>query len=382
MANPKSFPLVRGRKMRVTAVDGCCGPMYGPDNQIVTEGFVSVALTANITTPDAITVTNANGKNCVNDAPSPEFNGYTAVITFCDVNPCLFSMVTGQPVVLDANGEVAGFRMNSGVSSGDKGFALEVWMGVPGVACAGESGAFGYLLLPCLSGGVIGDFTIENAAVTFSVTGAVTKAGTSWGTGPYRVVEGADGSDDVLPDPLDPDDHLYVIFTTVAPPEDTDGCVALETPAPPVTGATAGTPGIFTPDGNFAPANFADLRDGVPNMVTATPNTRWTVGQYVQTRTNGLQGQAYWNGTAWKQGIAPAPPATGATQVSGSLGTWTPSGSDPPDNVASLIAGVPNAVTASPTSAWASGSYVQTQTTGTGGRAYWNGTAWTAGSAP
>lgn len=379
MASPKSFPLVRGRKMRVTAVDGCCAPAFGPDGQVVTEGFVSVALTANITTPDAITVTNANGKTCVNDQGCPEFNGYSAEITFCDVNPCLFAMVTGQPVVLDANGEVSGFRMNSGISSCDQGFALEVWMGVPGVACAGESGAFGYLLIPCLQGGVVGDFTIENAAVTFTVTGAVTKGGNSWGAGPYNVVEDADGDPSTLPSPIDPDDHLYVTFTTIAPPDDTDGCVALEPPAPPATGATAGAPGAWTPAGNFPPASFADLAAGVPNPVVASPTSRWTTGQYVQTRTNGVSGRAWWNGTAWQQGEAPPPPSTGATEVEGAAGTWTPAGSTPPTNVSNLIAGIPNAVVASPLTAWDPGSYVQTGTTGVGGRAHWNGTAWVAG---
>lgn len=71
--------------------------------------------------------------------------------------------------------------------------------------------------------------------------------------------------------------------------------------------------------------------------------------------------------------------ATGAT--AGTPGTWTPSGSTPPSSVANLIAGTPSAVTASPATAWATGEYVQTGTAGPSGQAYWNGTAWTAGTA-
>ena len=176
---------------------------------VVTDGFVSVALTANINEPEEIVVTNANGKTCVRDPGCPEFQGYGVEITFCEVSPCLFSLVTGQPSVLDANGEVVGFRMNSGISSAAPGFALEVWMGVPGVACSGEAGAFGYLLLPCLQGGVIGDFTIENAAITFTVTGAITKDGNGWGVGPYDVVaRRRRRRRPRCPTPLDPDDHL------------------------------------------------------------------------------------------------------------------------------------------------------------------------------
>lgn len=234
MANPKSFPLVRGRTMRVSKVDGCCAPDYGDDNMIVTEGFVSVALTAQINEAEEITITNANGKTCVRDPGCPEFQGYTVELTFCEVSPCLFSLVTGQPAVLDAAGEVIGFRMNSKTSVCETGFALEVWMGVPGVACTGDAGAFGYLLLPCLQGGVIGDFTIENAAITFTVSGAVTKDGNGWGVGPFDVVMD-DSPTPVpapLPDPLDPDDHLVALFTTVAPPAPTDGCVPLVAPTP------------------------------------------------------------------------------------------------------------------------------------------------------
>lgn len=323
MANPKSFPLVRGRIMRVTRVDGCCAPAYGEDNQVVTEGFVSVALTANVNEAEEITIVNANGKTCVRDPGCPEFQGYGVEITFCEVSPCLFSIVTGQPVVTDAAGNVIGFRMNSGVSVCDTGFALEVWMGVPGVACTGDVGAYGYLLLPCLQGGVIGDFTIENAAITFTVTGASTKDGNGWGIGPYDVVgDGTTGTPGKLPQPLDSDDHLYAIFTTVAPPAPTDGCVELVPPVVvPATGATevAGAAGTWSPAGATPPATVADLIAGTPNAVAATPTAAWGTGSYVQTGTAGALGQATWNGTAWVAGVG-AMAAGAQTAKPGSTG--------------------------------------------------------------
>lgn len=74
----------------------------------------------------------------------------------------------------------------------------------------------------------------------------------------------------------------------------------------------------------------------------------------------------------WPSGVA----ATGAT--AGTPGTWTPAGSTPPDSVAALQAGT---IVASPTTPWTTGQYVQTMTSGTAGRAFWNGTAWTSGAA-
>jgi hypothetical protein len=171
-------------------------------------------------------------------------------------------------------------------------------MGVPGVACSGEQGGFGYLLLPCLQGGVIGDFTIENAAITFTVTGANTKDGNGWGSGPYDVVADAGGTAGPLPSPLDPDDHLYVSFTTVAPPEETDGCVELEAPViVPATGATAGAPGTWTPAGSTPPADASTA-----TAIVANPATPWTSGQYVQGGTAGAAGQMHWDGAAWVAG--------------------------------------------------------------------------------
>lgn len=72
-----------------------------------------------------------------------------------------------------------------------------------------------------------------------------------------------------------------------------------------------------------------------------------------------------------------ATPATGAT--AGVPGTWTPAGSTPPATVADLIAGVPNAVIASPLLAWTTGQYVAT---GDAAQAHWDNAAWVAGAAP
>lgn len=66
---------------------------------------------------------------------------------------------------------------------------------------------------------------------------------------------------------------------------------------PAVTGATAGTPGSFTPAGADSPDKLAELTG-----VTASPATAWTTGQYV------LLGDgtfAHWSGTAWVAGKKP-----------------------------------------------------------------------------
>lgn len=67
--------------------------------------------------------------------------------------------------------------------------------------------------------------------------------------------------------------------------------------------------------------------------------------------------------------------STGAT--AGIPGTWSPSGSTPPDSPAAMTG-----VVATPGTAWTSGQYVQTGTAGPSGRATWTGSAWVGGAAP
>jgi hypothetical protein len=242
MAQSRCFSPVRGRAMRVTKLDGCGRPVFGDGSVGVSDGFVSVAFTANTDEGDEINVTNAAGKVCVREVPCPTFLGYGIEIEFCNADPALFALLTGQEPVVDADGVAVGFRVNSDISACDSGFALEVWTGVPGVACdettSPDAVPGGYLLLPYLQGGIFGDFTIENDAISFTVTGAATKTGSGWGVGPYDVTRNANVLAP-LGAPIANGDHLHVQYTDVAPPPAYCGTQPLLDPtAPALTGVT------------------------------------------------------------------------------------------------------------------------------------------------
>jgi hypothetical protein len=66
---------------------------------------------------------------------------------------------------------------------------------------------------------------------------------------------------------------------------------------PAATGATAGTPGTWTPGGATPPADFAGMAG-----IVATPATAWSGGEYVEL---GDASHAYWDGSAWQVGQAP-----------------------------------------------------------------------------
>lgn len=286
----QGFSLVRGRAMRVTALNGCGAPVLGPDSVVSTEGFISVGLTANVEAGETISVTNAAGKVCILDQPAPKFTGYTITVSFCGVDPELFRLMTGQPVVMNAAGDTAvGIGVDSSVNLDATGFAMEMWSGVPVAACdASGSVSYGYMLIPFVKGGTLGDLTVENGAINFTLSGAASHDGNQWGVGPYNVVRNATGVAGPLNKIIPTTRHLHTEVTTVAPPAVGVGSSALGVPA---TGATAGTPGTFTPTNSYAPATLATV-----GSLTASPTTSWTTGQYVLLR-DGTR--VRWTGTAW-----------------------------------------------------------------------------------
>lgn len=189
----KGYTAVKGRRVRVTRVDACGRPIYGESSQAVSKGVISAAWTANTIETDEVNQTNFGGERCVYEASEPELTGYTLEIQFCEVDPELFSLITGQKIYYDANGNAIGFSINTKISLSDRAFALEIWAGAPaGDACAtpGAQGTYGYFLAPFVKGGYIGDYTIENGAVTFTITGATTRDGNQWLSGPYKVMMG------------------------------------------------------------------------------------------------------------------------------------------------------------------------------------------------
>jgi hypothetical protein len=291
----KCFSLVRGRVLRVTKLDGCGAVSLGPTSMVTSDGFITVTFTANTDEGETISVTNAAGRVCILDEPCPKFTGYDVEVAFCGVDPDLYALMTGQPVVLDGatpTPNAVGFKMNTDVDACATGFALELWSNVPSAVCAPGTGvSYGYMLIPFLKGGVIGDFTIGNDAVNFTMTGAKSKDGNAWGVGPYKVVPNATGASSTLLTALAANDHLLVQLTTIAPPAATCGGAAVGVPA---TSAVAGIPGNYLPANSYAPANLA-----AATGLTASPATAWTAGQYVTLRDGSLM---HWSSSAWVVG--------------------------------------------------------------------------------
>ena len=216
----KCYTVVRGRRMRVTRLDECGGVPDAPANQnVVTSGFITVGLSAVVEEGDDIVQKNANGDLVVNDRSRNQFKRWDVSADFAYVNPALLSLMTNTRLEEDWDSNVVGVRQPEGGTVDS--FALEVWTGVPGSDCLpGEPANYGYLLLPFVVGGPLGNITIENGAATFSVSSFTRGAG-GWGVGPYDVVAtNSDNDAGPLSVAMAQDEHLLMRLTTIAPPDD------------------------------------------------------------------------------------------------------------------------------------------------------------------
>lgn len=236
MAN-NCFTPIRGRRMRVTKVDSLGRPVPGECSYAVADAFVNVEMTAEIEEGETTTIRNASGAICISERGCDSLNWYNVSIQFCQVDPDLFAMINPTwTKLLDYRGETIGWEESHSYSC-DQGIALEVWSDVSGYIPTdpNASGAWVYYLLPFVVGGTLGDLTVENGAVTFTLTGR-TKKGSQWGRGPYDVMANPpDGTCGPLITPFSPEAPRRIFLTTCPPPEATCGCQPLSNPEGPVS---------------------------------------------------------------------------------------------------------------------------------------------------
>jgi hypothetical protein len=227
MPDAQCFPFAQGRRLRVTALDNCGNPeTTDPCGQAVSKGFVQVSVSSDNETGASIQPVNAGGDLCYRLRAPDIFLGHTLSIEFCEVNPALFTMVTKSNPVFDYAGDIVGFQTVEGAP--DFLYALEIWMGVPGQDCPPEGenpiDSLGYVLFPSIVPGSLGDFTIANDAINFTVAG-YTRGNGAWQEGPYDVV-----AQDVanlagpLLEPLPNDVHAHLQWTSIPAPDEFCGC--------------------------------------------------------------------------------------------------------------------------------------------------------------
>jgi hypothetical protein len=246
MARQKEVSLFRSKRMRATLVDAVGRPVYGPESVVTTRGQITTSFTSNVEEGESITATNGNGETCINEKAVPSYTGDSLEATFCKVDFALFTLLTGLPVVRNDDGTIRGIKKSTKIDLSGVNFALELWTGASSEDAPrdGAEGLWGYILAPFVSGGTLGDITVENAAITFTVTGMSTKSGATWGKGPYNV-DLVGGVAAPLAEALTADDHVLITTMEIAPPQDFPGFTPLlDLTDPALTGVTATATGL------------------------------------------------------------------------------------------------------------------------------------------
>lgn len=289
----KKLRSVKLRKIRLTALDECGAPDYGnPCGSIVTSGVVSVTWADEVETGEEYTQKNGWGDFCIAEKDGDRVKWTNITLSMCEIDPQVLVMLGGAIPNINEDGDTIGAFFTQ--EPNPVSFALEGWTKKAGTdACAaGGDPEWGYFAGVNIRNGMLdGDVVNENAPLNLGLKGELYGANAAWGVGPYgnSPLENTSGW---------PEGALrYIGVTTVQPPEDTEGCVAII----PATGATSGTPGAWTPLNSFGPMTLTDLQSADPEVV-ADPLTAWATGEYVVL---GDESHAYWDGTDWVAGEAP-----------------------------------------------------------------------------
>ena len=223
-------------RVRVTQLSSCGVPVTGCST-VTSSGIISIAMTKEYEDRQEFFVKNGDGDFCVRATNPPILKWINLVLTFCNVDPELVNIVSGEPLVLDnaLTPRATGYSTTEG-SAANVNFALEGWTRLTGLSdpCTGGP-EYGYVLFPWVVEGTIGDLTLENNAANFIVN-ARTASNSLWGTGPYTVDYSDNPAGSTTPiallTPILSTQHHRMFLTRKPPPAAICGCQTLSSLTP------------------------------------------------------------------------------------------------------------------------------------------------------
>jgi len=275
--------------IRVTELDFTGEPAPG-NPMYVSDQLVKIDFNPDMEAGQEISNRGASGNLCVVYRTPDLMKRLTISLELCVPDPELEVLLSGGKVFYDEDNpeDVAGFEYPPlMVDATPNGVSVEAWTRyiVEGSQPAGQPymrWVFPRMYLRK------GNRTIDVNSMATTFEGYAIE-NPSWGDGPV---------DDW---PFESDAVVAAMFDDNIPPVQVGIQEVPGEPQVPATGATAGSPGTWSPATAVAPADFAALDTADPAIV-ANPTTAWTTGQYVLL---GDTSHAYWDGTLWISGEAP-----------------------------------------------------------------------------
>lgn len=125
----KCFASIKGLAMRWSRLDSC-GEFVGPPcNAVVSKGFVSLNVSAQIEEGEEYKVKYADGTWAINERDNPLYDHFALEMSFAQVDPDLFEMAAGAQVLTDWNGDNVGVAFDD--DPRDQVAGLEIWTKIP-----------------------------------------------------------------------------------------------------------------------------------------------------------------------------------------------------------------------------------------------------------
>lgn len=214
----KILKSLKGRRMRLTRLDECGDPVVGSCSSIVTSGFIKVELSLETEDGEEYQSKNAWGDYCVNEKDRPRNKWGNIMLEMCEINPDALDIIAGAAAITDGTDTIGA---SFGPDGSTAAFAIEVWTKASGAECQATP-EYGYFVAPyVINGNLEGPLVIENGVMSLSMKGEAIAATSDWGVNPYAdnpllTVAG-----------FPVGDFFALVRTTVAPPTETTGCVAL-----------------------------------------------------------------------------------------------------------------------------------------------------------
>jgi len=284
-------PYLQFDAVRITKLTSCGAVVDNSCSFATSEGVISLAMTNNNQDRQEYIQLNGQGNVCVNETKEAQLLWINFELTFCNVDPELFNLMTSEPLVL--NDEITPRAIGWDTTTDaplNSFFALEGWTNMSGDQCTDGTLDYGYFLLPFGMGAQVSDVTLENANINFTVIGR-THGNALWGQGPYnvRIVESGVniGTPASLLTSVGVKVHRRQFITELPPPITVCGCQDI-TPTvlvAPLSG-TAATARVMTfptdANGPILPAYITWGDASAPQLVSSgtTANHTYAVGTY------------------------------------------------------------------------------------------------------
>ena len=401
MAARDGAASIQGDMIRVTPLN-LDGSIDGSRPILTTNGFISASFGTEFEDGDEITEKAADGSVCIQYKADDSMKGITFNLSLCTPDPEAAALLAGGKIIcatediLDAEsnvvvteGEIIGYSSPIVGATVGNPVAVEIWSKaiVKGKPASGTP--YWHWVFPYVRVRYEGDREFTNGALSneYSGTGVGNEALVTAGLNPLNATDDFVAYKGALANPFS------YVRATAKPDisgghwtggtgggqwdktaENSIGCVAALS-----TGAAAGTPGTWTPPGSTTPTSVATLQSATPAVV-ASPTTPYTVTNKALTSnvvTLTIGTHAIIVGNLITVALSPADPVFDGRYVVTAIAGTTVSYARTNANVAAVASA--GSVTRHPP--WTTGQYVQTQTAGVPGRAYWNGAAWVAGAA-